>query len=92
MRCKPYGAFDGVELSTAVRLFYFRYHTMCGSVRFLFFENRTVRCGAVFPFSKSYGAAGCGAVCGADYIFQVSCGAVRCGYPLNSCFSYGRCG
>ena len=60
----------------------------CGSVRFLLFENRTVRCGAVrFHFFKIIRR---GAVqfslfqnhtvrCGADYIFQEPYGAVRCG-------------
>ena len=54
--------------------------TRCGSVPFLYFENRTVRCGAVFTFSKSYGAVRCG--------FLLN-GAMRYGL----CFSrIGRCG
>ena len=74
--------------------------TRCSPVWFLFLENRAVRCGAVFTFSKSYG---CGAVrcdedflwtvtvrCGTEYIFQESYGTLRCGCPLNSCFL--RCG
>ena len=70
--------------------------TRCGSVRFLFIENRTVQCG--FHFFKiirrgavrifkiiRLGAVRCGAVrCGA-----VRCGAVRCGAVRRGVVRYG---
>ena len=73
-------------------------------MRVIFFENRTVRCGAVrfslskviqcstvrwgavFILSKSYGAVRCGL----DYFFQEPYGAVRCGAVIRwTVASYG---
>ena len=56
-----------------------------GSVRLSFFKTRTVRCGAVFTFSKSYGAVRCGVVflfygaegCGLYFLIIVRFGTVR---------------
>ena len=62
-------AFHGVEPHGGAIFLFFEI-TRCGSVQCLFFGNRTVRCGPVFTFSKSYGAVPCVAVrCGADDIF-----------------------